>query len=156
MTTPANEATLALVKEFEGLYLEAYLCPAGVWTIGYGHTGKVHKDGTVHHGRKITAAEAEQLLLEDLAKFRAGLEKRILPLVWAKMNENMIGALTSFCFNLGLGNFEGSTLRARVNAKRWLDCLPEFAKWTRADGQVLRGLVRRRAAEAALFCSFPR
>lgn len=155
MTRPVNEPTLALVKEYEGLYLEAYLCPAGIWTIGWGHTGKTHNDGTVRQGRKITEQEAEQLLLEDLTKFRAGLEKRILPLVWAKLNENMIGALTSFCFNLGFGNFEASTLRSRVNAKRWLDCLPEFGKWIHADGQVLRGLVRRRAAESRLFCSFP-
>lgn len=155
MNAPVNSATLALVKQFEGLYLEAYLCPARVWTIGYGHTGRQHNDGSVHDGRKITAAEADAFLIDDLQKFRDGVTKRIKPEVLALMNENMIGALVSFVFNLGLGNFEQSTLRARINARRWIDCIPEFAKWVNADGRPLRGLVRRRAAEASLFCSFP-
>lgn len=155
MSQPVNAATVALVKQFEGLYLEAYLCPAKVWTIGYGHTGLTHKDGTVHAGRTITPEEAEALLTRDLTIFREGLLQRIKPDVLPLLNDNMIGALVSFAFNNGLGAFEKSTLRARINSRRWMDCLPEFQKWIHSDGRPLRGLIRRRAAEAALFCSFP-
>lgn len=150
-----NTATVALMKQFEGLYLKAYLDPVNIWTIGWGHTGLVHRDGTVHGGLQITEARAEELLRHDLNTFAAGVERLVHPGVLARLNDNMFGALVSFCHNVGLSAFESSTLRARVNARRWIDCLPEFAKWNRAGGAVLRGLVRRRAAEAALFCSFP-
>lgn len=146
-----NAATLALVKHFEGLYLEAYQCPAGVWTIGYGHTGIRHNDGTVRKGRKITAQEAEQLLARDLETFAAGVQRLLLPRAAAALNENQFGALVSFAFNCGLGNLGRSTLLQRVNALRFDACRAEFLKWNRAAGRVLRGLTRRRQSEANLF-----
>lgn len=155
MERQVNAATVALMKQFEGLYLEAYKCPAGVWTIGWGHTGLVHKDGSVYPGLKISQERAEELLQHDLRVFCAGVIKLLYPEALARMNDNMFGALVSFAHNVGTGNFADSTLRSRVNARRWIDCIPEFAKWNRANGSVLRGLTRRRAAEAALFCSFP-
>ena len=153
MIRPINAATLALVKEFEGLQVKAYKDEVGVWTIGWGHTGLTHQDGTVHGGRVITAAEADQLLAYDLGQFAAGVGKLLKP--GLDLNDNMFGALVSFAFNLGLGNFEQSTLRHRVNAGRHLEAASEFGKWTRAGGRVLRGLVRRRQSEANLYCSFP-
>lgn len=148
-----NAATLALVKHFEGLYLEAYKCPAGIWTIGYGHTGLRHNDGTVFKGRKITSQEANQLLARDLEIFAAGVSRLLLPKAAAALNENQFGALVSFAFNLGLGNLTKSTLMQRVNALRFADCPAEFLKWNRASGRVLRGLTRRRQSEANLFQS---
>lgn len=155
MPRQVNAATIALVKHFEGLYLEAYKCPADVWTIGYGHTGLRHQDGTVFAGRKITAAEAETLLQHDLDVFAPGVEKLLLPRPREEMNDNQFGALVSFAFNVGLGNLGKSTLLQRVNARRYADAVPEFLKWTRARGKVLRGLVRRRQSEANLFQSLP-
>ncbi|MBK8037710.1 MAG: lysozyme [Verrucomicrobiaceae bacterium] len=153
MSQLINAATLALVKHFEGLYLEAYQCTAGIWTIGYGHTGLRHNDGTVRQGRKITAQEAEQLLARDLEIFAAGVSRLLLPKVAAALNENQFGALVSFAFNLGLANLSKSTLIQRINALRWKDCPAEFLKWNRASGRILRGLTRRRQSEANLFQS---
>lgn len=150
-----NLFTVNLVKSFEGLFLEAYLCPANVWTIGYGHTGLVHEDGTVKAGRKITEKEAEELLAYDLGVFSKGVEKLLLPRPLAEMNDNQFGSLVSFAFNVGLGNFTRSTLLQRVNARDYAAAIPEFAKWNKANGRPLRGLTRRRQSEANLWCSFP-
>lgn len=153
---PINAATLDLVRSFEGLYLEAYLCPAGVWTIGYGHTGIRHNDGTVHKGRVLKDEhEAATLLAEDLGKFSDGVQKLLLSRPRDEINDNQFGALVSFAFNLGLGNLQKSTLLQRINARDYLGAVAEFPKWNRAAGKVLRGLTRRRLSEAALFCSFP-
>ena len=155
MPRALNQATIDLVKHFEGLYLEAYKCPAGVWTIGYGHTGLTHKDGTVRKGRVITQAQAEKLLCHDLETFAEGVEKLLFPRVRDEMNDNQFGALVSFAFNVGLGNLTKSTLLQRINARRYADCPAEFLKWNRAAGRVLRGLTRRRQSEANLFMSLP-
>lgn len=153
---PLTAATLDLVRSFEGLYLEAYLCPAGVWTIGYGHTGIRHNDGTVHKGRVLRDEhEAEALLRNDLQTFAAGVQKLLLSRPRDEINDNQFGALVSFAFNLGLGNLSKSTLLQRINARDYLGAIPEFAKWNKAAGKVLRGLTRHRLSEAALFCSFP-
>jgi lysozyme len=151
-----NQATLDLVRSFEGLYLEAYKDEVGVWTIGYGHTGFDIAGGAVTKGRKLADAhEAEELLRVDLDNVAKDVEKLLLSRPKAELNDNQFGALVSFTFNLGIGNIEKSTLLRRLNARDYLGTLPEFAKWNRAGGKVLRGLTRRRTAEAALFCSFP-
>lgn len=135
---------LALVKEFEGLRLKAYRCPAGIWTIGYGSTGKA-----VHEGLTITAEQAEEWLKRDLARF----EKRVSVLVIVPLNQSQFDALVSFDFNTGaLGR---STLLRLLNRGEYETVPAELAKWTRGGGKVLPGLVRRRAAEAALFTSKP-
>lgn len=133
---------LATIREFEGLRLKAYRCPADVWTIGYGSTGK-----GVHEGLTITASQAEEWLKRDLARF----EKRVNTLVTVPLTQNQFDALVSFDFNTGaLGR---STLLRRLNRGEY-DAVPaELQKWTRGGGKVLPGLVRRRAAEAALFSS---
>lgn len=152
-----HPATLDLIKAFEGLYLEAYQCPAGIWTIGYGHTGIRHNDGTVFKGRTLKdEAEALALLAQDLQVFEAGVTKLLLTRAAAEMTPNMFGALVSFAFNCGLGNLQKSTLLQRINSRDWFAAAGEFSKWNRANGKVLRGLTRRRLAEACLFCSLPR
>lgn len=136
-----NTEGLALIKRFEGLQTEAYLCPAGVWTIGYGHTA------TVKPGQRITQAQAEELLVQDVAKFEAGVAK----LVKVKLNANQFSALVSFAFNIGLSALEDSTLLARLNDGDYNGAAKEFSRWVYAGSDVLSGLVNRRAAERTLF-----
>lgn len=130
---------LDLIKSFEGLYLESYICPGGVLTIGYGHTGP-----DVHKGQKITAATAEKWLHDDLHHFAQGVE-RLLP----GMPEHTFCALVSFSFNCGLGALERSTLRKRILAGEdpYVVLPEELPKWVKANGRTLAGLVRRRKAE---------
>lgn len=139
-----GKAGLDLVKSFEGLKLRAYLCPAKVWTIGYGSTGP-----HVTPGKVITEAQANDLLQDDLDRF----EKAVTRLVTVSLTQNQYDALVSFAFNVGISALERSTLLKRVNAKLFDQAKAEFAKWNRAGGRPLAGLTRRRAAEAALFGS---
>jgi lysozyme len=134
-----------LIKHFEGLFLEAYLCPAGVWTIGYGHTGLQHKDGTVYRGRKVTPQQAEELFRYDMDKF----EGRVLKFITVPLNDNEFAALVSFDFNTGgLGD---STLRRKLNAGDRKGAADELLRWNKAGGKVLAGLTRRRKSERNLF-----
>jgi len=136
-----------LVKEFEGLFLKAYRCPAGVWTIGWGHTGLQHKDGTVYAGRTLTREEAVELLRYDMHQF----ESRVQALVRVPVNDDEFAALVSFDFNTGA--LHRSSLLARLNEGRRSVAADEFLKWSRGGGRVLRGLVRRRRSERNLFLS---
>lgn len=147
---PAREISddgLALVKAFEGLYLKAYKCPAGVWTIGFGHTGFRHKDGTVYEGRRISAEDAENLLRLDLAKFA----KAVSLLVKVPLNDDEFAALVSFHFNTGA--LSRSTLLAMLNAGDRAGAADEFLRWNKVDGKPLAGLTRRRKSERNLFLS---
>lgn len=130
-----------LVKGFEGFSSKAYLCPAGVPTIGYGHTGNVRPDDT------ITQEAAEALLAKDLAKFEDGVKK----LVKVPLNDNQLAALTSFAYNVGLGNFKTSTLLKQLNDGEYELAADQLLRWTKAAGKELKGLVTRRAAERAVF-----
>jgi lysozyme len=135
-----NKAGKDLIKKWEGLRLKAYLCPAGVPTIGYGHTGDVKM------GNKITEHQADVIFDLDLEKFEEGVTK----LLKVPVNENQFAALVSFAYNVGLGALGKSTLLRLVNSGKGLPEL-EFAKWTRGGGKVLPGLVKRRQEEALLF-----
>jgi GH24 family phage-related lysozyme (muramidase) len=140
-----NAAGLELVTHFEGLFLKAYLCPAGVWTIGYGHTGLTHRDGTVKAGRTITKEEAEKLLLYDLEKFSA----RVQGAVKVPLTDNQFSALVSFDFNTG-GLLKSSLLK-KLNAGDYQGAADGLLAWTKANGKELAGLVRRRKSERNLF-----
>jgi lysozyme len=137
------------IKKFEGLRLNAYKCPAGVWTIGFGST--FYENGSkVSEGDKITIDRADKLLIEIVQKF----EISVRSLVKSKINDNMLGSLTSFAFNVGVGNFKKSTLLKKVNANPNDPTIRnEFMRWTRGGGKVLKGLVTRREAEADLYFS---
>ncbi len=132
---------LDLIKEFEGCYLDAYLCPANVWTIGYGHTK------TAKPGMTITQAEADRLLEQDVAWVKAA----VIGAVQVPLTANQTSALYSFVFNVGAGAFRSSTLLRKLNAGDYVGAQMQFRRWNKAGGKVLRGLTRRRAAEAKLF-----
>jgi lysozyme len=136
---------LDLIKHFEGLFLEAYKCPAGVWTIGYGHTGLRHKDGTVYPGRRITEADAEALLRRDMDYF----EGRVASLINVPLADHEFAALVSFDFNTG--GLADSTLRRQLNSGNRSAAAEQFLRWNKAGGKVLAGLTRRRQSERNLF-----
>ncbi len=142
-----NSAALSLIKRFEGLRTTAYLCPAHIPTIGYGHTRTVKREDVGK--KKITEKEAERLLAEDLKRFEADVSR----LVKAQINENQYGALVSFVYNIGPGAFAGSTLLRKLNAGDVQGAAKEFERWNKGGGKVLNGLVARRAAEKDLFLS---
>lgn len=130
-----------LIKSFESLQLRAYKCPAGVWTIGYGHTKGVQS------GDVIDEQKAEQLLAEDLQEFEAVVSREC-----PRVNQNQFDALVSFTFNVGTGNFLKSTLLKCVKANPENPNIRyELSRWDKSKGMQLAGLVRRRRAEADLY-----
>ncbi|WP_321491922.1 glycoside hydrolase family protein [uncultured Desulfobacter sp.] len=141
MTRKTNKAGLDLIKKFEGFYAEAYLCPADVWTIGYGHTGDVKM------GQVVTEPEAEQLLSKDLEVAGIAVQRYIS----VPLTDNQFSALVSFTFNLGAGSLKTSTLRKKLNQGNYDAVPPELARWVKTKGKTLPGLVRRRAAEGLFF-----
>lgn len=136
-----SQRGIDLIKTFEGLKLTAYVCPAGVLTIGYGTTKGVTK------GQTITAAEAERLLRADLAVFEAGVSKAVK----VPLEQHEFDALVSFAYNIGLGALGKSTLLRLLNAGDKAGAARQFERWNKAGGKVLAGLTRRREAERKLF-----
>jgi lysozyme len=133
---------LDLIKRFEGCKLTAYRCPAGIWTIGYGHTQGVYE------GKKITEEEAERLLASDLAKFETGV-RNILGSEANGMSENKIDALVSLAFNIGLGAFKNSTLVKKIKQADGVEAVcNQFLRWRFVGKMTSKGLLRRRIAEA--------
>ncbi|MFZ9327600.1 MAG: glycoside hydrolase family protein [Polynucleobacter sp.] len=134
---------VSLIKEFEGLRLDAYYCSSNVLTIGYGSTG-----AHVKPGMTITRQAAEELLLKDLVRFEEGVND----LISIKLNQEQFDALVSFAFNCGVGALSESTLRKRLNKGEDPNTVAkeELIRWTNGG---LAGLVRRRKAEIELFCS---
>ena len=149
--TNQNEAlnlAAGLCRQFEGLRLTPYLCPAGIPTIGYGSTRYADGRAVTLQDRPITAAQAEDLLLLTLRRdYLAGVLKASPGLA---ASPRALAAIVDFAYNLGVARYEGSTLRKRVDAGDWPGARAELAKWVRGGGQVLPGLVARRAAEAKL------
>jgi lysozyme len=133
---------LALTRSFEGLRLEAYQDSAGIWTIGYGHTGPEVRDGL-----RITEAQAEGLLRDDLA----ASVKCVRAAVKVPIGQCQFDALVDFCFNAGRGSLLNSTLLHDVNRGDFDGAAGQFGLWVHVGARVIPGLVRRRSAEAALF-----
>lgn len=160
-----NQATLDLVKQYEGLpdgdtgtgNIDPYLDPVDIWTIGWGHAisyqgrflkgeaGRLQVKALYPNG--ITLAQAGSLLNGDL--MNAGRD--VASVVTVALNDNEFGALTSFAFNLGIGNLRSSTLLKKLNANDRAGAADQFGRWVLAGGKPLPGLVKRRAAERALF-----
>lgn len=137
---------IALIKSFEKLELKAYPDPATggkPWTIGWGHT----KD--VKPGDRITEQQAVKFLSDDLAVFELTVNSAIK----APMTQSQFDAMVSLAFNIGGGNFAGSTLVRRFNAGDVQGAADQFPVWKYANKKVMPGLVRRRAAERELFLS---
>ena len=140
-----NNAGIALIKKFEGLRLKAYTCPAGIWTIGFGHTGP-----DVEPGEEINEREAEQLLKGDLIKFEHGVEEL---LDGTPASFNAFSAMVSLAYNIGLGNFrKSSVLKFHKEGKKNL-AANAFLLWSKAKGKILPGLISRRNAERSLYVS---
>jgi len=129
-----------LIKRFEGCRLTPYICPAGVWTCGWGSTGP-----DVFPGRAWTQAYADQRMEQDALRFARGVQAAC-----PNLTGPVLCAAADFAYNIGLAAFRGSTLRRRLLAEDWAGARQEFGKWVRGGGRVLPGLVVRRAAEAAL------
>ncbi len=127
-----------LVQRFEGCRLLSYVCPAGVLTIGYGHTGP-----DVKPGQGISQYTADTLLRQDLAKF----ETAVLDMTGGKVTQNEFDALVSLAFNIGSDALRRSTLMRRFNAGDKKAAAEQFLVWSKGGGKVLPGLVRRRVAE---------
>ena len=136
---------LALIKRFESFAPEIYICPGGWPTIGYGH---VVRDGErSRFVDSIDEATAEELLRRDLET----AERAVLRLIRVPLEDGRFDALCSFAFNLGSGALQRSTLRRKVSCEEH-DAVPsEFRRWIWAGGRRLKGLVRRREAEAVLY-----
>lgn len=162
----ASQAAIDLIKRFEGIEdgdpstvnLDPYLCPAGYWTIGWGHV-VLDRSGRMLHGPEnkaaaraifpggITMAQAEDLLRQDLPE----RETAVRNLVRVPLHQNQFDALVDFVFNLGAANFGSSTLLRLLNAGNYAAAAAEFPKWNKSGGRALAGLTRRRDAERALF-----
>ena len=137
-----SDAGLALTKQFEGLRLEAYQDCAGVWTVGYGHTGR-----DVRSGRQVGEFEAEVLLRVDLRDAVACVNRCIQ----VPLEQHQFDALVDFCYNTGQGNFSRSSLLGKVNLGDLEGAAVQFGLWVNVNLKPVPGLVRRRAAEAAMF-----
>jgi lysozyme len=167
MVRDINQAGFDLIRSFEGIpdgdpstvTLDPYLDPIGIWTIGWGHAIRVGNDflrGPANRARAfalypggLTLAQAETLLRADLIT-RC---RDVAAALTRDVNENQFAALVSFAFNCGIANLKQSTLLRLVNAGDFAGAAREFPKWNKSGGQVLKGLTRRREAEAALFLS---
>ena len=159
----------ALMHRFEGFRNKPYLCPAHIWTIGYGHVlyqdqirlpvikkegyeGVIRKDYPLapDHNRVWSKEEIDGLFRTDVSTFERGV-LRLVPGVAGR--QGAFDALVSFAFNAGLGNLQRSQIRMRANRGDWQGAADALMDWTKGGGKVLPGLVKRREAERALFLS---
>ena len=159
-------AAIDLVKSFEGIHdgdltvigLQPKMCPAGIWTVGYGRAlrskttnaflkGASGKAEALAKYPALTVAQAEAMLSFDLNDFSA----KVQGLIKVKVNVNQYGALVSFAYNRGTGNLASSTLLKKLNAGDYAGASVEFLKWDKAGGKILKGLTLRRTAEMTLF-----
>ena len=142
-----NKLGIDMMHHFEGCRLQAYQCSAKVWTIGWGNTYYQDKRA-VKQGDKITQEQANELFEMVMNEFAIVVRNSLTK----EVNENQFSALVCFAYNVGIGNLKKSTLLKKVNANPNDETIAdEFAKWNKAGGKVLTGLVRRRQAEADLY-----
>ena len=141
-TVKISPRGLSLIKRHEGMRLHAYRCPAGIWTIGIGHTGD-----DVAPDSEIDEEDAERLLDDDLSVAYAAIEQ----LVDVPLNQNEFDALCSLIFNIGREAFKSSTLLKLLNQDQRYPAAQQFLRWVHAGREVLPGLVARREEERALF-----
>jgi lysozyme len=143
----ANQASIDLIKSFEGFVDHIYICPAGWKTIAWGHALK--KGEEVRWPNGITEEQAVELLKSDIYSSESSVQR----LIYVELTEGQFGALVSFTFNLGGGALQRSSLRSKLNRYEYFDASEEFCKWVRAGGRISTGLIRRREAERLLFLS---
>jgi lysozyme len=146
-STLARAAELA--RHFEGCRLAPYKCPAGYWTIGWGHLLSINPNADLSGHPSISQADADGLLEEDLRK-AAGA---VMAQTKVPLTDGQLAALTDFVFNLGPANFKTSTLRLVVNEGRHEEVPGQLRRWVYGRGVKLPGLVRRREAEIECYLS---
>lgn len=148
---PISDAALELIKEFEGLRLKAYRDPVGIVTIGYGYTNGAGYGPGVQMGDTWTAQQAEDMLREGVMRFANNIQRHFT----IKPNPDQFGAFVSLAYNIGWQSFIKSTALKRWNAGDVKGAAEAVTWWNKAGGKVLRGLTRRREAEAALILAEP-
>lgn len=136
-----SDEGIALIKRFEGFAPKPYMCPAGIITIGYGHTRRAAQFSVV------TEAQADALLREDVQQ----AERAVAKLIHVPLTQGQYDALVSFTFNLGAAALQRSTLRRVINREAHVDVPRQLQRWVFAGGRKLKGLVARRAAEAEIY-----
>ena len=144
---PIHTDGVELIKSCEGFRSRAYICPAGVWTIGWGATRDLDGARVTKDTPDVDEEEASRILARDLVKFAASVNR----LVTVPIGPRQHAALTSFAFNLGAGQLKCSTLLRKVNGEEWEDVPKEFMKWVMGGGRVLPGLQKRRRLEVQLW-----
>jgi lysozyme len=137
----ASDKGIGFIKKHEGLKLDAYKCPAGVWTVGYGHTGP-----EVVEGYSINQAQADKYLSEDVSKFEETVNGLKVPL-----QQHQFDALVAFSYNVGDKAAAESTLAKHLTKGQFDLAANEFPRWNKSKGKVLPGLVTRRAEERDMF-----
>lgn len=164
MSFKTNEAGIKLIKSFESLHdgdlskigLQPKMCPAGVWTEGWGHAiiyrgkqlkGAYNKEVAYLVAQVKTEEDADRLLADDLIS----REEYVQRVVTVPINENQFSALVSLVFNIGEGNFNRSPVLKKLNQGDYIGAAESFKKHNRSNGRVLNGLIRRREAERVLF-----
>ena len=147
MIDQAIQVAAALARRFEGCYLRPYLCPAGVPTIGYGATYYQSGVRVTLADPALSREQAGALLLWHVQRVYLPTVLKLCPGI---DSPKRLAAIIDFTFNLGAGNLKSSTLRRKINADDWLAAVTELRKWNKSGGRVLRGLILRREAEAAL------
>ena len=141
-----NEAGIDLIKHYESLRRQSYLCPANVWTIGYGAT-RLWDNEPVPPFTTITEQQADDLLRRDLVD----TEDFVSRLIRVPLTENQFSATVSLVFNIGAGNFQRSQSRQRINRKNYDGAASIWWQWRRGGGRILPGLVKRRESERQLW-----
>jgi lysozyme len=151
-----DQRVIDMIKHHEGVRLKPYQCPALIWTVGVGHSHiKVplaeRKALPIPNGwdRTLSMGEVDEMLATDLQSFENGV-RRLCP---NGLTPGRLGALTSFAFNVGLGNLQRSTIRIKHNRGEFESAADEFLKWNKAGGKELKGLTNRRKDERALYLS---
>ena len=146
---PVDNNTVDLVAKFEGCELKAYKCPAGVLTIGYGHTNNAGFGPKVKVGDVWTKKQAREMLIQGILHF----QEKVFALLKIEPTDGQLAAMTSLAYNIGIGAFSRSTCLKRFNNGN-IEGAAEALMWfNKAGGKVLRGLVRRREAELEMFLS---
>jgi len=155
-----DERVIHMIKHHEGVRVRCYRCPALLWTVGVGHVIDPKHIGVKLEERKnlpipdgwdrvLSMDEVDKLLVEDLARFQAG----VLRLCPDGLTSGRFGALVSFAFNVGLGNLQRSSIRMKHNRGDYEGAAEAFMMWTKAGGKELPGLVKRRKDERNLYLS---
>jgi lysozyme len=138
----ALEILIKLIKDSEGCKLKSYKCPAGIWTIGYGQTKGI-KEGMVWTQQQVD----EDIIKTALQSFNEAIKAS--PIL-ATANMEKQAAIADFVYNLGITNYNKSTLKLRVDKGNWVAASTEIKKWNKSNGTILNGLVKRRQLEADL------